>query len=108
MYVDNWYTSVPLLLELERRGILASGTIRANRKYLPQDIVDPKKEQVKRLARGESLFRQSGSLVCVTWTDQKNVHLVSFKESLRGKLFDILETVDSYVEVETIIDQLKN
>ena len=31
----------------------------------------------------------------------------SFKESLKGKLFDILETVDSYIEVETIIDQLK-
>ena len=32
----------------------------------------------------------------------------SFKESLKGKLFDILETVDSYIEVETIIDQMKN
>ena len=31
-----------------------------------------------------------------------------FKESLKGKLFDTLETVDSYVEVETIIDQMKN
>ena len=25
-----------------------------------------------------------------------------------GKLFDTLETVDSYIEVETIIDQMKN
>ena len=32
----------------------------------------------------------------------------SFKESLKGKLFDILETVDSFIEVETIIDQIKN
>ena len=32
----------------------------------------------------------------------------SFKESLKGKLFDILETVDSYIEVDTIIDQMKN
>ena len=31
----------------------------------------------------------------------------SFKESLKGKLFDIFETVDSYIEVETIIDQMK-
>ena len=32
----------------------------------------------------------------------------SFKESLKGKLFDILENVDSYIEVEAIIDQMKN
>ena len=31
-----------------------------------------------------------------------------FKESLKGELFDTLETVDSYIEVETIIDQMKN
>ena len=42
LYVDNWYTSVPLFLELERRGILACGTVRPNRKYLPKDIVDAK------------------------------------------------------------------
>ena len=32
----------------------------------------------------------------------------SFKESLKGKLFDTLETVDSCIKVETIIDQMKN
>ena len=31
-----------------------------------------------------------------------------FQESLKGKLFDILDTVDSYIELETIIDQMKN
>ena len=64
LYVDNWYTSVPLFLELERRGILACGTVRSNRKYLPKAIIDGKQLQVKRLARGESLFRQTGNLVC--------------------------------------------
>lgn len=77
LYVDNWYTSVPLFLELERRGILACGTVRPNRKYLPKDIVDAKQQQVKNLARGESLFKQTGNLVCVTWKDKKNVHLLS-------------------------------
>ena len=40
LFVDNWYTSVPVFLELERRGILACGTVRGNRKFLPKDIVD--------------------------------------------------------------------
>ena len=77
LFVDNWYTSVPLFLELERRGILACGTVRGNRKFLPKDIVDQRKEQVKRLKRGESLFRQNNNLVCVTWKDKKLVHLLS-------------------------------
>lgn len=77
MFVVNWYTSVPLFLELERRGILACGTVRGNRKFLPKDIVDLSNEQVKRLKRGEPLFQQSDNLVCVTWKDKKFVHLLS-------------------------------
>ena len=77
LFVDNWYTSVPLFLELERRGILACGTVRSNRKFLPKEIVDQQNEQAKRLKRGDSLFRQSGNLVCCTWKDKKPVHLLS-------------------------------
>ena len=77
LFVDNWYTNVPLFLELEKKGIRACGTVRGNRKYLPQDIVDQQCEQVKSLVRGESLFRQSGNLICVTWKDRKLVHLLS-------------------------------
>ena len=77
LFVDNWYTSVPLFLELERRSILACGTVRGNRKFLPKEIVDQKNEQVKRLKRGDSLFRQSGNLICCTWKDKKPVHLLS-------------------------------
>lgn len=77
LYVDNWYTNVPLFLELEEKGVLACGTVRGNRKYLPKEIVNAKDQQVKTLARGESLFRQCGNLVCVTWKDKKLVHLLS-------------------------------
>ena len=71
-FVDNWYTSVTLFLELERRDILACG-----RKFLPKEIVYQQNEQVKRLKRGDSLFRQSGNLVCCIWKDKKPVHLLS-------------------------------
>ena len=77
MFVDNCYTNVPLFLELEKKGIRACGTVRGNKKYLPEDIVDQQCEQVKSLVRGESLFRQSGNLICVTWKDRKLVHLLS-------------------------------
>ena len=66
LFADNWYDSVPLFLELERRSILACGTVKSNRKFLPKEIVDEQNEQVKRLRRGDSLFHQSGNLVCCT------------------------------------------
>ena len=79
LFVDNWYTSVPCFLELERRSIhvLASGAVRSNRKFLPKEIVDQQNEQVKRLKRGDSLFRQSSNLIRCTWKDKKTVHLLS-------------------------------
>ena len=77
LFVDNWCTSVPLFLELERRCILACGTVRSNKKFLLKDIVDHHNEQVKRLERGDSLVRQSDNLICCTWKDKKPVHLLS-------------------------------
>lgn len=77
LFVDNWCTTVPLFLTMERRGILACGTVRANRKFLPKDILDLSNKLVKRLQRGESCFRQSNDLVCVTWKDKKLIHLLS-------------------------------
>ena len=60
LFVDNWYTSVPLSLELERRSILACGTVRGNRKFLPKEIVDQQNEQVKRVKRGVLSFVKVG------------------------------------------------
>ena len=76
LFVDNWYTIVPLFLELER-SILACGTVRSNRKFLLKAIVDQQNEQLKRLKRGDSLFYQKGNLVCCTCKDKKPVHLLS-------------------------------
>ena len=77
LFVDNWYTSVPVFLELKRSGIIACETVRGNRKFLPKDIDDHRNEQVKKLKRGDSLFRQSNNLMCVTWKDKKIVRLLS-------------------------------
>ena len=45
--------------------------MRGNRKFLPKGIVYPSNELVKRLQRGESPFRLSENLACVTWKDMK-------------------------------------
>ena len=54
-------------------GTYACGTIRTNRKQYPAEI----SEEVKRLSRGESVFRQSGNLVATAWKDNKVVNIAS-------------------------------
>ena len=36
IYMDNFYTGVPLMVDLKNRGVQACGTVRANRKGLPK------------------------------------------------------------------------
>ena len=38
--MDNFFTSVPLYLDLLENGIMAMGTLRANRKYVPHAMYD--------------------------------------------------------------------
>src|SRR6218665_340959 len=46
LYVDNFYTSVHLAKELLRQKTLLCGTLRSNRKHLPQDVVKAKLKKV--------------------------------------------------------------
>ena len=45
--------------------------MRGNRKFLLKDFVHPSNKLVKRLQRGESPFRLSENLACVTRKDKK-------------------------------------
>ena len=77
LFMDNYYSSVPLFQELSSRGTLACGTVRSNRKGLPKDITNPGSREVKGLNRGESLYRQKGAITCVGWKDRKMVYMLS-------------------------------
>lgn len=59
------------------------GTVRANRKFFPKDMVRSTRE-ANRMARGGSDWRQSGELVATVWKDNKAVYqLTSFYEPER-------------------------
>ena len=77
LYMDNYYTSVPLFEDLERRGTLACGTVRSNRKGLPRDITDVHNEEIKGLKRGESVYQQKDTITCVGWKDSKMVYMLA-------------------------------
>lgn len=73
LFMDNYYSLVPLFQELSSRGTLACGTVQSNRKGLPKDITNPGSGEVKGLNRGESLYRQKDAITCVGWKDRKMV-----------------------------------
>ena len=76
LYTDNFSCDPHLFLELERKGILACGTIRANRKGFPKDIVLTSAME-RRMNRGDYLWRNHRSLVAMAWCDKRTVYLVS-------------------------------
>lgn len=75
IYFDNYFTTISLLEKLKIEQTLACGTIRNNRKRLPN------KSQLKadkELARGDSEFRVSNqNIIFVKWMDNKAVTMVS-------------------------------
>ena len=75
VFMDNLYTSIPLLQFLHRHKIFGCGTMRSNRKYLPQQIKKP-----PRLQRGESITFQDVNFTPLTvtaWEDTRTVRFAS-------------------------------
>ena len=71
LYVDNYYTSVPLFSHLFDYGIGACGTVRPNRRGIPQRLVE------SRLSRGERACLRCNNLLAVKWRDSRNVFVLS-------------------------------
>lgn len=66
LVVDNFYTSVPLLNRLLELDTHCVGTLRRNRKYLPQGLKDAK------LKPGEKKYWRAGTLLAVAFREKKS------------------------------------
>ena len=76
LFMDNFYCDPYLFLELERKQVLACGTVRANRKGFPKDIVLTSAME-RRMHRCDYMWRCHGNLVAMTWYDRRSVYLIS-------------------------------
>lgn len=70
VFMDNYYSGVDLFTRLHESGTLACGTVRSNRKGLP-DILNTK------LKKGEVVSARSGSLLALKWKDKRDVRMLS-------------------------------
>ena len=71
LYVDNYYTSLPLFQSLLDVDTYACGTVRCNRRGLPKQLLE-KKQQI-----GETLFLRNGSLLVLKFTDKNDVYMLT-------------------------------
>lgn len=93
LYFDNFYTSIPLEVYLEKRGIHCLGTVRRNR--VP-GVKLPNETEIKKMIRGSSAECTGSSddveLSCTVWKDNKAVTLLSTfvgqKPFVKSKRYD--------------------
>lgn len=69
---DNFFTSVQLMEDLYKKNIFATGTVRANRREMP-DMATRKEVMQK----GESKWLTRNSIAYVKWMDTKMVHVLT-------------------------------
>ena len=80
LFVDNFYTSFPLSQELLKRKTLLCGTLRRNRKHLPEAVVSAK------LKSGQHVAHRNGRTVVMKWRDKRDVMMLSTVHT--GKVMD--------------------
>lgn len=78
VYMDNYYTGIPLIRELEKMDIFTTGTVRTNRKGLDKQVTIKKTEE-KHLKKkpGYTRYSSCGNLVYAAWFDKRPVHMLS-------------------------------
>ena len=75
VYFDNFYTGKELLLFLLARGIYACGTIRANRRGLPTNLLP--RNLPNNMRRHDYRVAQNNDLSFTAWKDTKTVLVLS-------------------------------
>lgn len=72
---DNWFTSIPLAESLKSKGLTLLGTIRKNKKELPQEMVT--RNASRPIGSSMFAFQESTTLVSYVPKKNKNVLLLS-------------------------------
>ena len=68
LFVDSWYTSPKLFEFLHENNTGACGTVRPNRKHMPE---------LPPIRRGEVVFSHKNNIMCIKWSDKRVVHVLT-------------------------------
>ena len=84
LFFDNFYSSVVLLKDLFDLGVLATGTIRENRKEFPENLKNGK-QWAKNLERGSMRWERKPPCLIMQWVDNKVVSVVTTLDNANDK-----------------------
>ena len=70
IFFDNYFNSPMLIQKLHEQGLYGLGTVRSNRKHLPEMKKD------KDMNRGDHQIKFCKNIACIKWMDNKSVFLV--------------------------------
>jgi hypothetical protein len=73
LFVDNFFSSLRLFDDLERRKINSCGTVKPDRKDMPPDFGQKK----LKLKRGDVRVRTRGNLTALAWKDRRDVYMLT-------------------------------
>jgi hypothetical protein len=73
LYMDNFFSSPDLFDELMTKDITCCGTVRPNRKGLPDDF----RRRQFRLKKGDIRTRVRGDMTALVWKDKRDVYLLT-------------------------------
>lgn len=74
VFFDNFFTSARLMDQLLEKGTYSAGTVRSNRKGLPEEFKKPKSLKMK---AGEFKQMQRGDITATVWHDKRDVYVLS-------------------------------
>ena len=71
VFTDNFYSSPALFRDLLEEGFEACGTLRSNRKGIPDDV------KTAQLRKGETQFSKDDYFLFMKWRDKRDVLMMS-------------------------------
>ena len=72
VYMDNYFSSVPLYMDLLQNGTYTCGTFRRGQVGIPTEVTE-----VRLKNQGEHLMMQRDNLVATAWQDKRTVYILS-------------------------------
>lgn len=94
LYIDNFYTSLKLIQELEKRKTYTCGTVRVNRGEFPKAF------KVANLDVGSSTYLKMNNIFAVHWKDKRDVYVLS---SIHGNQEEIIQRKKGEINKPTMI-----
>ena len=73
LYMDNFFSSPELSDDLAKKQIYCCGTVRPNRKGMPQDL----RPKTTKLKRGDIRVRTRADLTAILWRDKRDLCMLT-------------------------------